>query len=299
MGPVGRTSWRQKSREIWPREGDRNTGFFHRMTNSHKKGNNIVKLIINGILITKEEELKQVIVNAFKSLLLDQGEWRANPEGLNLSRIDQSEATRMELPFSEEVYFALCEVNGDKASGSDDFMVAFWQFSWDFAKGEFMRMFKEFRETEKFVRNLNTIFIVMVPKKSGAENFKDFRPISLVGSLYKLLAKVLANRLKRVIGKLVNKVQNAFVEGRQILDASLIANEVIDSLMRKKERGILCKLDIEKAYDRISWNLIISVLQKMGFGRKWVNWIRWCISTTSFSILINVSLVGSLEVPGV
>ena len=115
-----------------------------------------------------------------------------------------------------------------------------------------MRMFKEFLETGKFVRNLNTTFIVMVPKKSGAEDFKDFRPISLIGSLYKVLAKVLANRLKRVMGKLVNKAHNAFVEGRQILDASLIVNEVIDYLMRIKERGILCKLDIEKAYNQIS-----------------------------------------------
>ena len=132
----------------------------------------------------------------------------------------------------------------------------------------------------------------MVPKKSGAEDFKDFRPISLIGSLCKLLAKVLANRLKRVMGKLVNKAQHAFVEGRQILDASLIANEVIDSLMRKKERRILCKLDIEKAYDQISWNFIISALQKIGFGCKWVNWIRWCISIASFSILFNGSPMG-------
>ena len=154
-----------------------------------------------------------------------------------------------------------------------------------------MRLFKEFHETGKFVSNLNTTFIVMVSKKSGAEDFKDIRPISLVGSLYKLLAKFLANRLKRVMGKLVNKAQHAFVEGRQILGASLITNEVIDSLMRKKERGILCKLD-KKAYDKISWNFIISVLQKTGFGCKWVNWIRWCISTASFSIIFNGSPMG-------
>ena len=96
-----------------------------------------------------------------------------------------------------------------------------------------MRLFKEFHETGKFVSNLNTTFIVMVSKKSGAEDFKDFRPISLVGSLYKLLAKFLANRLKRVICKLVNKAQHAFVEGRQNLDASLITNES-DRLLDEK-----------------------------------------------------------------
>ena len=71
----------------------------------------------------------------------------------------------------------------------------------------------------------------------------------MVGSLYKLTAKVLANRLKKVMNGLVNPTQNAFMEGKQILDASLIANEVIDSMQKRKEMGILCKLDIEKAYD--------------------------------------------------
>ena len=79
------------------------------------------------------------------------------------------------------------------------------------------------------------------------EDLKNFRPISLVGRLYKLLAKVLANRLKRVMGRLVNSAHNAFIGGRQLLDAFLIANAVIESMVKKKERGILCKLDIEKA----------------------------------------------------
>ena len=131
-----------------------------------------------------------------------------------------------------------------------------------------MRMFNDFHQTRRFVRSLNTTFLVMIPKKEGAEDFKDFRPISLVGSLYKLLAKVLANRLKGVMCNLVNKAQNAFVGGRQILDALLIANEVIDSMMKKKEKGILCKLDIVKAYDQINWNFLFSILQKMGFGER-------------------------------
>ena len=85
-----------------------------------------MKLRINGILITEEEELKEGIVDPFKSLLSDQGEWRANLEGLNFSRIDQLEATRLELPFlEEEVYSALCKLNGDKAPSPNGFIVAF------------------------------------------------------------------------------------------------------------------------------------------------------------------------------
>ena len=125
------------------------------------------------------------------------------------------------------------------------------------------------------------------------KDIKDFKPISLVGSLYKLLAKVLANRLKKVMSRLVNLAQNVFVEGRQILDAPLIANEVIDSILRRKKKGVLYKRDIEKAYDQINWNFSVMVLKKMGFGEKWIIWIKWCISIASFSILINVSPKGS------
>ena len=240
------TFWRQRSREIWLKERDRNTRYFHRMANSDMRRNQIRRLRINGVWATEDSDLKSNIVNAFKSLRSDPGYWRASPDGLSFSSIIALEASRLELPFIEaEVYSALCELNGDKAPGSDGFTVSLWQFSWTVVKEEVLRMSREFFETRRFIKNLNTTFIVMIPKKGGAEDLKDFRPISLVGSLYKLLAKVLANILKGVMGSLINKAQNAFVGGRQILDASLIANEVINSMIKKKEKGILCKLDIK------------------------------------------------------
>ena len=153
-------------------------------------------------------------------------------------------------------------------------------------------MFKDFHEKARFVRSLNSTFIVLVRKKGGAEDIKDFRPISLVNSLYKLIAKVLANRLKKVMSKLVNTAQNTFMARRQILDASLIANEVIDSITKKKEKRFLYKLDIEKAYDTLNWNFLLSSLQKMGFGERWIEWIKWCITTVSFSVIVNGSPIG-------
>ncbi|RVW32762.1 putative ribonuclease H protein [Vitis vinifera] len=89
------------------------------------------------------------------------------------------------------------------------------------------------------------------------------------------------------MGKLVSKSQNAFVEGRQILDASLIANEAIHSMQNSGGGGILCKLDIEKAYDHVNWSFLFWLMEMMGFGAKWISWIQWCIGTVSFSVLIN------------
>ena len=109
----------------------------------------------------------------------------------------------------------------------------------------------------------------------------------MVGSFYKLLTKVLANRLKQAIGEVVSEYQHAFIRNRQILDAALIASETVDSRLKVNIPGLLLKLDIEKAFDHVNWDCLVSVMSKMGFGQKWINWISWCISTTNFSILIN------------
>ena len=159
-----------------------------------------------------------------------------------------------------------------------------------------MGFFLEFYEHNRFVKSLNSTFLVLIPKKRDATNIKDFNPVSLVGDLHKILAKVLANRLKMVVGQVVSETQNAFVEGRQILDAALIANEVVDALLQRKLSGVVCKLDIEKAYDHLDWDFLMKVMSKMGFGSKWTNWISRFISSTTFSVMVNDSPFGFFRV---
>ena len=150
-----------------------------------------------------------------------------------------------------------------------------------------MNFFKDFYDDGRFVRSVNATFLVLIPKRGDAEDLRDFKPINLVGGLYKWLDKVLANKLKLVLNKVISNAQNAFVEGRQIMDAMLIANEAIDSIMKSKGGAILCKLDLEKAYDHVEWPFLFLVLEKIGFGDKWIKWIKWCVPTTRFSILVN------------
>ena len=134
-----------------------------------------------------------------------------------------------------------------------------------------MAFFDEFFRLSTFQRSLNSTFLILITKKRGAEELKDFRPISLVGSLYKLLAKVLANRLKQAVGKVVSEYQHAFIQNRQIMDAALIANEAVDSRLKVNIPRLILKLDIEKAFDHVNWDCLVSVMSKMGFGQKWIN----------------------------
>nr|GEZ55020.1 RNA-directed DNA polymerase, eukaryota, reverse transcriptase zinc-binding domain protein [Tanacetum cinerariifolium] len=135
----------------------------------------------------------------------------------------------------------------------------------------------------------NSCFIVLIPKVPDANLVKDFRPISLIGSMYKIIAKILANRLVGVLGDIVNEVQSAFITERQILDGPFILNEVIQWCKLKKKQSLIFKVDFEKAYDSVRWDFLDDVLKKFGFGNKWCAWIQSCLRSSRGSIIINDS----------
>ena len=137
-------SWRQKSWELWLKEGDRNTSFFHIMANSHRRRNFIGKIKIDGRWVEEESEIRKG-VDVFQSLLTDPGGWRPNFPSLALSEIESESTTKIEEPFTEEeVFAALFKLNGDKALGLDCFSMAFWHFSWDFLRNDVMGFFRDF-----------------------------------------------------------------------------------------------------------------------------------------------------------
>ncbi|KAK2433359.1 hypothetical protein QL285_018637 [Trifolium repens] len=152
-----------------------------------------------------------------------------------------------------------------------------------------MRFVCEFHRNGKLTKGLNSTFIALIPKIESPQRLNDFRPISLVGSLYKILAKVLANRLRLVVGSVVSEAQTAFVKSRQILDGVLIANEVVDEARRSKKELLLFKVDFEKAYDSVDWKYLDEVMGKIAFPVLWRKWIKECVSTATASVLVNGS----------
>ncbi|KAL5543390.1 hypothetical protein UlMin_007174 [Ulmus minor] len=134
---------------------------------------------------------------------------------------------------------------------------------------------------------MNHTFLCLIPKKLDAQKVKDFRPISLVSGLYKILAKLLSNRLREVLEETISLAQGAFVHNRQILDVVLVATEAVEDYRKRGERGVIFKVDFEKAYDYVNWDFLDLVLEKKGFGVRWRSWMRGCISLANFSIMIN------------
>ncbi|KAK2421774.1 hypothetical protein QL285_032366 [Trifolium repens] len=109
-----------------------------------------------------------------------------------------------------------------------------------------MRFRTEFHRNGKLTRGINSTFIALIPKVDNPLKLNDFRPISLVGSMYKILAKVLANRLRQVVGSVVSEVQSTFVKERQILDGILVANEVVDDARKNQKELVLFKVTLKR-----------------------------------------------------
>ncbi|XP_016207070.1 uncharacterized protein LOC107647514 [Arachis ipaensis] len=205
-----------------------------------------------------------------------------------VEQISSNEAVALEvLPSEEEIKEAVWDCGSSKAPGSDGYNMNFIKKCWDDIGPEFSAAVLWFFQSAQLPTDANVTWVTLVPKVEGAKEVKDFRPISIVGCLYKVISKVLVRRMRSVMPGLVGQTQTAFVQGRKIHDGALIACETVHWLNARKMKAVIIKLDFQKAYDRVRWSFVDIVLQKMGFGQRWRNWVKECVTTATMSVLVN------------
>lgn len=296
--------WKQRAKTFWLEEGDSNSIFFHASASSRKKTNLIDGLRAeDGSMITDHRQLCNLLERYYKNVFSgtnhdDRLEFpNYSDEGVITN--EQNSMLTGEIEY-EEFSDAVKGMHPDKASGPDGLNPAFFQHFWKVLGKEVYQSCKAWLQECKFPATVNDTMLVLVPKKESVEDPKDLRPIALCNVLYKVIAKVLANRLKKILPDVITEEQSAFVPGRNISDNVLVAFELLHYMKRKKlgqEGEVALKLDISKAYDRVRWDYLQNRMRHMGFSERWIKWVMLCVKTVSYSISFQGSPIGPI-IPG-
>ncbi|KAJ0546758.1 putative RNA-directed DNA polymerase [Helianthus annuus] len=206
------------------------------------------------------------------------------------NRLTKTYAKKLTENFTrKEIKEAVWACGDDKAPGPDGLTFKLMKKYWEHLESYVLRMVKQFHDRPHIPMGCNASFIALIPKVSDPTIIKHFRPISLIGMLYKIISKILAKRIKPVIPDLVSNTQTGFIEGRFILEGPLIVNEILAWAKSCKKQIFIFKVDFEKAYDTINWKFILSNLKAMNFPLLWRKWIGAGFRSGRSSVLVNGS----------
>ncbi|KAH9790374.1 reverse transcriptase domain-containing protein [Citrus sinensis] len=291
--------WKQRAKALWLKEGDLNSRYFHSLASTRKKKNSIVKLRnAQGVWCADSVEIDTLIGTYFTELFSSNG---SNNEAVVSSVMTSITAKQNQIllaPFTDaDVKEALFNMHPDKSPGPDGMNPAFYKNFWHIVGADVSAACLYFIANKQFPLDLNKTLIVLIPKKAQREVLADMRPIALCNVLYKIIAKMLANRLKLVLDSVISDSQSAFVPGRAITDNILISAEIMHFLKRKRQgkKGVAAlKIDMAKAYDRVEWDFLKAMMSKMGFADEWVQLVMLCVTTVSYSVLRDDKEVGPI-----
>lgn len=279
-----------KIETILVREGDQNTRFFHNFASGRRRNNQIRRLRNKeGEWRDSEQDIQGIDIDYFTELFTS-----SRAEG-SLSSPDvvqcvmEEQNNQLIKPISsEEVKDAVFSMHPEKAPGYDGLNPAFYQAFWNVVERDVVEFCRKFFSTGELPMEFNRTMVCLIPKVKQPEWMTDLHPISLCNVLFRVLSKILANRLKLCLPTLISANQNAFVEGRLLTDNALIAFEVNHYIKRKMQgnKGVAAlKIDVSKAYDRLEWDYIESMLIKFGFQEMWRKRVMTCIKMVSYSFV--------------
>ena len=242
-------------------------------------------------MLTDQAEIEQHITTFYKSLF-----GAGPPRNLRLSSsfwsdrhiLSREEGASLIRDFQEEeVKSPMCSMKSNSAPGPNGFGVHFFKsFSHVIGK-DYFALFQDLHKGVLDIRRLNYGVITLVLKVQEANNIKQYRPIYLLNVNYKGITKVLTNRFSTLAQTVIGGNQTGFVKGKNILKGVVVLHEVIHELKRTKRKGIILKIDFEKAYDKVRWDLLEEVLTGKGFPPKWINWIMQSVKGGRVCVNVN------------
>ena len=182
---------------------------------------------------------------------------------------------------------AINDIPSDKAPGPDGFPILFYKFFCNVLKKDLINMFNDFYGRNLQLGRFNFANVILLHKKVGANTLGDFRPISLINGSLKIISKVLANRLSKVMNNLIDNSQTTFIKGRNITDGVAVVHEYINFCCKNNTTCAILKLDFAKAFDSVGWCFLNEMLLARGFSSRWIRWIMTLLKTGNSSILVN------------
>lgn len=283
--------YRQKSRINWLREGDLNTTFFHRVCQSRASFNAIrYFLLSSGALVTDPLQMSAHAINHFKYvlgpdhplplLLHSSTAWF---RGLTDFMCSQQQKDKILLmPNSEEITKVMFSLNPNKAPAPDSLSSAFYKAAWTLIGTETVKSIQHFFNSGFLPKTANSTILSMVPKFPGASRITDYRPISCLNTIYKVISRLLVKRLKPILQDLILPNQTAFGEGRLLVENTVLASELVNGYHRNKgSKKITIKVDIAKAFDTLSWEFLFAALESFDLPDPFLRVLRACITTTT------------------
>lgn len=185
------------------------------------------------------------------------------------------------LPTRDEVKNAVFAMNSNGAPGPDGFGGSFYHKHWDIIGEDVFNSVHQFFSQGWILPNLNSNLVVLIPKFPGADTIENYRPIALANFQFKIIIKVLADRLATIVPKILSDNQRAFIHDRHISDCICITSEVINMLDKRAFGGnIALKIDIKKAFDTMDWDFLLQTLRSFGFEEKFCHWVMVILKST-------------------